>query len=46
MFESLEVKVLFTAWWGEVIAKRKGRAARCGLKEARRKHASWWTKTG
>ena len=30
----------------EVIAKRKGRVARRGLKEARSKHVSRWTRTG
>jgi len=31
---------------GEGLAKRKGRTVRWGLKEARSKHASRWTRTG
>jgi len=46
MNDSLEVKVLFTSRWGEVIAKRKGVIARWGLKEAWSKDASRWTRTG
>ena len=34
MIDILEVKVLFTSRWGEVIAKRKGVIARWCLKEA------------
>jgi len=46
MNDSLEVKLLFTSRWGEVIAKRKGVIARWGLKEAWSKDASRWTRTG
>jgi hypothetical protein len=46
MNDSLEVQVLFTSRWGEVIAKRKGVIARWGLKEAWSKDASRWTRTG
>lgn len=45
MIDSLEVQVLFTSRWGEVIAKRKGVVARRGLKEAWSKGASRWTRT-
>jgi hypothetical protein len=46
MIDSLEVQVLFTSRWGEVIAKRKGVVVRRGLKEAWSKDASRWTRTG
>jgi hypothetical protein len=47
MIDSLEVQVLCPACdGGEGLAKRKGVAARRGLKEAWSKIAARWTRTG
>ena len=46
MTDSLEVQVLYPADGGEGLAKRKGVVARRGLKEARSKAVTRWTRTG
>ena len=46
MFDSWEVQVSSQRDGREVIAKRKGRVARRGLKEAWSKRASRWTRIG
>ena len=45
MTDSSEVQVLYPADGGEGLAKRKGVVARRGLKEARSKAVTRWTRT-